>query len=184
VDKFVTCSLNPDKLSKMVTDGKKLAELAEEVQQHRHTRTCHKYDENCRFHKPTFPMKKTKVFRQQLKPDDPESEESQSKSNPELLKRVKELLDDKDTIETIMKKYNKVEESEEDYISNRSKRIDELLEIAGTTYDEYLEAIQCSIKQGHVILLERDIDEGYINAFNPEWLEAWGGNLALIILQF
>ena len=27
--------------------------------------------------------------------------------------------------------------------------------------------------------MERDIDEGYINAFNPEWLEAWGGNIDL-----
>ena len=30
-----------------------------------------------------------------------------------------------------------------------------------------------------MILLEKDIDEGYINGFNPEWLEAWGGNMDL-----
>ena len=35
------------------------------------------------------------------------------------------------------------------------------------------------MKNGYTILLERDIDEGYINAFNPEWLEAWGGNIDL-----
>ena len=58
VDKFVTCSLNPDKLSKMGCNGIELVKLAEEVQQHKHTRTCHKYDKACRFHKPTFPMKK------------------------------------------------------------------------------------------------------------------------------
>ena len=51
--------------------------------------------------------------------------------------------------------------------------------IAGTTYKEYKEAIAHSVTRGHCILLERDIDEGYINAFNPEWLEAWGGNVDL-----
>ena len=62
VDNFVTCSLNPDKLGKAVTDGFKLARLAKDVQTHRHTRTCHKYDNSCRFHKPTFPMKETTLF--------------------------------------------------------------------------------------------------------------------------
>ena len=42
-----------------------------------------------------------------------------------------------------------------------------------------MRAIQASVKAGLVILLERDIDEGYINAFNPEWLEAWEGNIDL-----
>ena len=37
VNKFVTCSLNPDKISKLVSNGLKLAELAEEVQKHKHT---------------------------------------------------------------------------------------------------------------------------------------------------
>jgi hypothetical protein len=178
VDKFITCSLNPDKLSKMGCNGADLAKLAEEVQQHKHTRTCHKYDATCRFHKPTFPMKKTTLFRNELN-SEIELKESQDKRNPGILTKVKELLDDRETIEKIMKKYNKKEESEEEYRRNRAKRIDELLEIAGTTYDEYIEEIKHSIKKGHTILLERDIDEGYINAFNPEWLEAWGGNIDL-----
>ena len=85
---------------------------------------------------------------------------------------MKELLDDKDTIKTIMDKYDKVNESKEEYKTNMENRIDELLKIAGAEYKEYREAIECSVKQGHMILLARDIDEGYINAFNPEWLEA------------
>ena len=179
VDKFITCSLNPDKLNKLVSNGWKLAKLAEEVQQHKHTRTCHKYADTCRFHKPTFPMKKTTLFTNIVKTDDTEADDNKPKGNPDLLLRVKELLDEKDTIQKIMEKYDKFQELEYDYIENRAKRIDELLEIAGTNYDEYVEAIRCSVKQGHMILLERDIDEGYINAFNPEWLEAWGGNIDL-----
>ena len=104
---------------------------------------------------------------------------NRTNKNEELLIKVKELLDDKDVIDSIMEKYNKDEESVEEYRRNRSARIDELLKIAGGTYDEYLKAIQASVKAGLMILLERDIDEGYINAFNPEWLEAWEGNIDL-----
>ena len=179
VDKFVTCSLNPAKLSKMgCSDGAALAKLAEEVQQHRHTRTCRKYDTTCRFHKPTFPMKKTKVFCNELTSEQ-NKDDSQRKRKPEILVKVKELLDDKVTIDKIMSKYNKKEESLKEYEANRDERIDELLRIAGTNYREYEEEIKHSVKQGYTILLERDIDEGYINAFNPEWLEAWGGNIDL-----
>ena len=78
-----------------------------------------------------------------------------------------------------MDKYNKTAESKEEYKANKKKRIDELLKIAGTDYKEYKKALTASVKQGHMILLERDIDEGYINAFNPEWLEAWEGNMDL-----
>ena len=70
VDKFVTCSLNPDKLESMgCSDGISLIRLAEEVQQHRHTRTCHKYDSTCRFHKPSFPIMKTTVFHGKVSSD-------------------------------------------------------------------------------------------------------------------
>ena len=47
VDKFVTCSFNPDKLGKYVSDGFQLVKLAKEVQTYSHTRTC-------RFHKPSL----------------------------------------------------------------------------------------------------------------------------------
>ena len=180
----------------MAIDGKKLAELAKLIQQHSHTRTCHKYDNSCRFHKPTFPMKETRIFQKETEKEiDIESMSHEmivqkmdeiiknarngTNKNEELLIKVKELLDDKEVIDSIMEKYNKDEESVEEYRRNRSARIDELLQIAGGTYDEYLKAIQASVKAGLMILLERDIDEGYINAFNPEWLEAWEGNIDL-----
>ena len=88
-------------------------------------------------------------------------------------------MDDNEVIANIMEKYDKENETEEEYIENRKLRIDELLKIAGATYEEYKRAIAYSITRGHCILLQRDIDEGYINPFNPEWLEAWGGNVDL-----
>ena len=140
VDKFITCSLNPDKLSEMVSDGKRLAELAEAVQKHCHTRTCHKYDDTCRFHKPTYPMKETRIFQKKTSTAELKGDDVQAGSNPELLKKVKELLDDKDTIKTIMDKYDKVNESKEEYKTNMENRIDELLDIAG-------QSIQSIVKQ-------------------------------------
>ena len=102
-------------------------ELAQEVQQHSHTRTCHKYDDSCRFHKPTFPIKKTTffqkeinpddtqadkdvtikkttIFQKEINPDDTHADKDVAKENPELLNKVKELLDDKETINKIMTK--------------------------------------------------------------------------------
>ena len=76
VDKFVTCSLNPAKLDKLVSNGWELVKLAKEVQTHRHTRTCHKYDNSCRFHKPSFPMKETTLFESKIQIEGPDEEET------------------------------------------------------------------------------------------------------------
>ena len=48
----------------------------------------------------------------------------------------------------------------------------------------YLAALSAS-KSGYTIISERDIDEIYINSFNPEWILAWNGNMDLqICLDF
>ena len=145
----------------------------------KHTRTCHKYDNSCRFHKPSLPIKETTLFESKTEENSIEDEENKGEANLALLMKVKELMDDKEIIKQIMDKYDKENETEEEFKKNRSDRIDELLVIAGATYKEYKDAIAHSVTKGHCILLERDIDEGYINAFNPEWLEAWGGNVDL-----
>ena len=98
-------------------------------------------------------------------------------SNPEVLIKVMELLDDKEVIGRIMGTFDKDNETKEEYIKNRATRIDMLLEAAGTNEKEYIKAIQCANKKGYTVLLARDIDEGYINPFVPEWLEAWDGNV-------
>ena len=70
-----------------------------------------------------------------------------------------------------MSKYQKDKESKEEYETNRKKRILELLEIANVTESEYVEALKYS-KAGYGVVLKRDLDELYINSYNPEWLEA------------
>ena len=128
------------------------------------------------------------MFGNEINPDDqvnnqqegnPEidPENNQHIGNPEILTKVKELLDDKETIQKIMENFNKEKESKAEYEKNREKRIDMLLELAGTTEQEYMTAIKNATTRGYTILLARDIDEGYINPFIPEWLEAWDGNI-------
>ena len=68
-------------------------------------------------------------------------------------------------------------DSQAEYDENRSKRIDLLLEIAGNIdYDDYVMALKKTRKHGSTVLLKRDIDEIWVNNFNPEWAEAWDAN--------
>ena len=81
------------------------------------------------------------------------------------------MLEDESIVSSIMKKYNKETESREEYKINREKRIKELLDIANVEYDDYVEALSWS-RAGYSVHLQRDIDEIYINSYNPEWLRA------------
>ena len=63
-----------------------------------------------------------------------------------------------------------------------------MLNLAGLTtqedYQNYLDALSTS-QFGYSVVLERDIDELYINSYNPEWARAWNGNTDLqVCLDF
>ena len=75
-----------------------------------------------------------------------------------------------------MKQYDKESETKEEYAANRNKRILQLLAIAEVTEEEYIEALSWS-RTGYSVHLKRDLDEVYINSYNPEWLLAWNGNI-------
>ena len=47
-------------------------------------------------------------------------------------------------------------------------------------FEKYVEALETS-KGGYTILLQRDIDEMYVNSYNPEWARAWNRNTDLQI---
>ena len=44
-----------------------------------------------------------------------------------------------------------------------------------------MDAVQEQTRSGVNIILARDIDEMYINNYNPEWIFAWGGNMDLSV---
>ena len=98
------------------------------------------------------------------------------KKYAENLGKVQALLDDTELIDSIMSKYNKKEETKEEYKINRKKRILQLLEVAKVSEEDYLEALSYSNK-GYSVHLKRDLDEIYINSYDPEWIRAWNGNI-------
>ena len=93
-----------------------------------------------------------------------------------ILSDIETILKDEDKILEIMSKFQKGE-TEEEYIVNRAKRIDLMLEMAGNiSYESYIIAIKKTRKHGSTVLLKRDIDETRVNNYNPEWAIAWDAN--------
>ena len=73
-------------------------------------------------------------------------------------------------------------ESPEEYRTNIRKRIEEVLKIASAggdpiTYDMYERAVIQQPRKGSEVLLQRDIDEIFINNYNPEWIVDWNANI-------
>ena len=101
----------------------------------------------------------------------------------EILRKVKQLIDDQDVINAILEEYPKdLDTSKESYEINRKLRIIKLLSIAGYDSDEELKLYEDALRfstAGYSIVLERDIDEIYVNSYNPEWARAWNGNTDL-----
>ena len=176
-NKFTSVCLNPQVV------GKEVVNIVKKVNQHRHTKACKKYQTECRFAFPKFPVWKTLIS----SPNKTLSDEEKA-SHEKILTKVGEVLSNQDLIDKIMKEYNKNEESEELFYINREKRIKQLLSVIGYDTEEnwnlYIEALSNS-KRGYSIILQRDIDEVFVNSVNPEWILAWQGNIDLqICLDF
>ena len=75
-----------------------------------------------------------------------------------------------------MEKYDKKTETKETYEINRKKRILELLKVAEVSESDYVKALSYQ-RLGYSYHQKRDIDEIYINSYDPEWILAWDGNI-------
>ena len=79
-------------------------------------------------------------------------------------------------------------ESPEEYDINIKARIERVLEIASAggppiTYEKYEKAVCQQPRKGSTTLLRRDIDEIFVNNYNPEWIEAWDANIDLSVVN-
>ena len=163
--------------------GEKVVNIVKKVNQHRHTKACRKYQTECRFSFPKYPVWKTLISC----PNNTLSE-TEKASHEKILFKVREVLSNQELIDNIMQQYNKSDESEELFYINREKRIKQLLSVIGYDKEEdwnlYLDALSYS-KRGYSVVLQRDIDEVFVNSFNAEWISAWQGNIDLqICLDF
>ena len=108
---------------------------------------------------------------------DTDSKIEKQEDQKKILAKVTIILEDTEKINNIMNKYDKENESIDEYRKNRKKRILEILELAGVDPEEYVTALKEVSRKGLNVILARDIDEIYVNNYNPEWVEAWDGNI-------
>ena len=125
-----------------------------------------------RFQFPRFPSSKTLIARPEAAADKDEYEMGQVK-----LKKVRNVLLDNEKMDNIREQHPLIEDAtEEEYVLKREERIRAMLEEAEVDYDEYHKYLEMN-KKGVMVVLQRDIDEVFINPFNTVWLEEWNGNI-------
>ena len=187
VDAMTTVSLCPAEV------GEDVVQIAREVNEHKHTKTCRKHGgENCRFRFPRFPSERTliagpvtpdelAVLKHILDISEKEKEEKVPlevilrQKSERVLKRVGDILSNEDATKEIQGMFPKGDTIEQ-YEEYRRLRIEELLKRADVEKDDYYRALQFNSK-GYTVVLKRDLDEIWMNPYNPEWLRCWDGNI-------
>ena len=160
-----------------LSEGTKIVEIAEETQKHHHTKTCKKKRPDCRFGMPRFPLWKT-TLTEPLKGKTDEERNERRKKHREVLNAVREVLENEEAIQNIWKEFgDKKLETKEENIKNRKCIILKVLKKAKVSGKSNLAAVREQTKKGLNMILARDIDEIFINNYNPEWLLAWNANL-------
>ena len=146
-DLLVSCSIN--------SGDKKLDEIVKQVQKHNHSKSCTKYGTSCRFGFPKLPSKETLIAKPL--PDDMDLKEKNTKEEKakDIVKRAKTLLESSELDENIS--------------------IDDFVKALNVSYVEYKEAIGI-MEKGTQLILKRNVNERFINNFNPEVAKAWDGN--------
>ena len=150
IDEYISVSVN--------TDDNDLNEVVKKVQRHCHTKSCQKYKTKCRFNFPRFPSNRT--FIAKPLPSDLTKEE-----------KKKKLEKARNTLERVR---DELESKTEKYLEDNT--IEDLLASLKISEVDYYNALKISEK-GKVVILKRELDEIYINNYNPLYLTAWQGNI-------
>ena len=90
---------------------------------------------------PRFPMWRT-MLTTPLKGDTADEKSDRKILHKEVLKAVLNVLEDEEQMSIIWKDYDKNNETKEQYISNRKKRILKVLDKAGVTPEDYVAAVR------------------------------------------
>ena len=163
IDEFTTVSTNE------ATVGEKVSRMVLEVNIHSHTKSCRKYDCPCRYFYPRFPSTKT-IISEPIRGMDDKEKKERLKKYEDTLTKVKDILNDPEAIEEIIKTIGSSEkETAELYKKNKARRIQAMVTKAGVTMKEYEEALSCT-KMGYKVVIERDLTELFVNSYNAEWM--------------
>ena len=146
-DKLVSCSIT--------TPDQELNGIVKDVQKHNHSKSCQKYGTSCRFGFPKLPARYTLIA--QPLPDslDPEEKKTKEEQAKKVLTAAKELLESPDI--------------------NENMSIDQFTKALGVTDQEYHELISI-MEKGTQLIHKRNVNERFINCYNPEIQKALQGN--------
>ena len=117
-----------------------MSQIAQEVNKHHHTKTSRKHDASCRFGYLRFPSSIT-IKVEPCKEKDQEKRKERLSYNRLILNKVKEVLEDEDSISNIMKRHSKQEETKEEHQDKIKERIEQLCDLAGVTVSSYYTAL-------------------------------------------
>ena len=178
VDSFTTVSTHGP------TVGEDVVKIVTEVNTHHHSRTCLKRGTDCRFNYPRPPAPHT-IIAEPLENLTPAEERKILKKHKDVIKAVLDAIEDTTIVEELIMKFDKgSEKAGEENNQGRVMRIQELCKYAKVAYQDYIKALSTS-KMGYAVVLQRDIDEVYINSYNAEWIRAWDANIDVqIALDF
>ena len=166
VDMFTTCSLHPE-----TAGGQDVVDIVHQVNTHHHTKSCKKNATFCRYNIPKMPSEETVIARPVR-----EEEKENLKKAEKALERVRDILNDKDVMQLIWDSCPEKGGTRQEYIDNRRTRIQTLCQVAGVDYETYKMYLKMS-RSGYSVVLQRDTDETFINAYNSDWIRAWNGNM-------
>ena len=149
VDKLITCQL-PE-------ENPKLNNIVKEVQKHKHTKSCLKYNGACRYNFPKLPCPVTILAKPETEADGTEEQRRKNLNDAKIvLEKAKTLLNTEDLDENMS--------------------FETFCEKIGTTRELYLKYIGLTSK-GRVLILKRTIKERNINNYSVEMLECWNANM-------
>ena len=187
VDKFTTCTLNEAVIASKTNDtvlkerAKEVVDIVTAVNIHTDTKSCKKYGTDCRYGFPRYPIWRTLISRP-LEISGEEGKKLKQKYG-KVLDDVKALLKDKEAIKKILQEIPKhLDKTVEEYKKNRKRRILMLLSMAKLVTEEDIQLYEDALKYstaGFSVVLERDLDEIFVNSYNTEWARAWNGNTDL-----
>lgn len=170
VDNWISCSTKRTKeneLGEQILDVE-LNDLVKSVNKHhRHTKSCRKGNVSCRFNFPRLPSDETLIAKPLIQGIDQTDEDFNKvkKNHKKILVAAKQVLE-------------ALNEEEVKTLNNDlHKFIEKVHDLEQTcTYDTYKAALKVSGK-GMTVVLKRDIDEMWVNNYNPHYLMAWQANM-------
>ena len=137
IDEFFTVCTH----SKVV--GKDVAEIAKQVNQHHHTKTCRKHGTTCRFNYPKPPSPETLISSPYKKDKKLSFLEAQV-----IINRVMEVIENKDNVKKIMEEFSKNSEGMNKRGKGIESRIRMVCDLAEVHYDDYITSLKLS-NQGY-----------------------------------